>query len=738
MKSAVFEFAVKNVVTIRVTGSNEGRYERYCRRLTKEGEAVCDHPVAYSSSVAGTWKIADGEASSELREFSGRPAFYETTYQVRCKFAPEAGVSEAYVLHEMKSVADEFDYDDNILAGRFDFVNTPGQFTFEVNYVSHGKLQKLVLKWWVVSEKIDVVGDVREIKETIEKENQGFVYYFLSQTKNKAGLSGLRNSGAGEWLDIFRNFVDPYRKAVNLIVHSPHLRYHPEEKFVRADKVRRWSPQLVNRLTSMDRDRQERALFRVEQIRPKIDTPENRFVLFTLKKISARLKLLENMCRNADGVADEYADKVGAWAKELDRLILHPFFKAIGPFSGLKQESLVLQRQRGYSKIFETWVALQHALDLTSDGLDAGNRPIWKLYEFWCYLVIRNYLRDVAKFSIDEEKSGLGSLLKVRDVFSEVDPESEAADEERTDKGLNKCQYVFNDAGGNRTVKLTYQQSYSNARSADGDDACLAHIVEQIPDIVMEITENDGERNVFTYLFDAKYQIMSWPSVKNAEKDAAPYKTINEMHRYRDAILYRRQKEAGATRGKLNHEVIGAYVLYPGRPEKAFEYGDFINEENIGAIPLLPGEDGVKVLHSYLEKFLAHTAKDEHLAQAIPPRGASIILTENEESYLREEIVYGTYHGADQLEWIEKKHIYNMAVDMAKDALGVETAEQASRKRVLVLLPPRRGGAASKMKVFRIRRLASGAPVSAGDLKAVHGYPRTPSSPEYWLWELEP
>ena len=227
---------------------------------------------------------------------------------------------------------------------------------------------------------------------------------------------------------------------------------------------------------------------------------------------------------------------------------------------------------------------------------------------------------------MDEARSGLGSLEKIEDIFAE---ENADADEDGTqhEKGGNKCEHVFNDTANGRTITLTYQQSYSNANGADDDGKKSAHIVEQIPDIVMTIREN-GSGNEYTYLFDAKYQIMSLPSAAKPETDAAPYRTINEMHRYRDAILYRRQKASGDNKGKLTHEVIGAYVLYPGRPDKSFNYKKFIEEENIGAIPLLPGTDGTKFLHEFLDYVLKHQDAQSHLSTAIPTRGTTMVVGE--------------------------------------------------------------------------------------------------------------
>ena len=746
MKSVVFEFHIPDVLTLRITGSNEGRYSRYCKRInvSETGESA---NVDYMASIAGEWTLIEHgqEFKEPTRKIVGRPVFYESVYQVRCIFDSKAKVTDASVFHEMSSVADEFYYEDNLLDGRLDFVNAPGRFTFEIDYVSHGKPQRLKLAWWVVSEKIDVLSDAKIIKEAIEKENKGFVYAFLSQTKNSAGVSSLRSSRDDEWLDIFREFVEPYMAAVRWIVQSPHLRYQPQTHYERADKIRRWTPQLSNQYSSIDSDMKERTLFRVEQIEPKTDTIENRFVLFTLKRISDKLGILERLCRKAQGVAQSYAARVHSWKRELDQLKARPFFRSIGAFTGLKQENLVLQRKRGYSKILETWIALQHAIDVTRQGLDAGNRPIWKLYEFWCYLVIRDYLKNVknpddsTRYVIDEAQSGFGSLLKISDVFEDSDLGGGDRGTSGHVKGDKKCEYVFNDSVSDRTIRLTYQKSYSNETAGNGDNQAMAHIVEQIPDIVMTITENGGEKNSYTYLFDAKYQIMSLPSAENPLMDAAPYNTINELHRYRDAILYRKSKMADEDKGQLNHEVIGAYVLYPGQSDSAFDYQPFISEENIGAIPLLPGENGTEKLYSYLELFLGHKTKYEHLHAVIPTRGTAMVVAASETEYLATEVVYGTYrnsNGFNQLEWIKDKHVYNMPVDKAAE-IGIYDEATAKNKSMLFLVSGHQGHK-EKPSVFRIVR-GSARKITQADLVKDFEYQPSKSEPpkEYWLWDID-
>ena len=136
--------------------------------------------------------------------------------------------------------------------------------------------------------------------------------------------------------------------------------------------------------------------------------------------------------------------------------------------------------------------------------------------------------------------------------------------------------------------------------------------------MVLSILEGE---HVYTYLFDAKYRI--WTTKENeVEIDASPRAAIDDMHRYRDAILYRLEKAS------IKREIIGAYVLYPGRPAPHLctAYDESIERENIGAIPLLPGY--LDQLERRLAEILDKKTPESHLASDIPTRGTSVVVGE--------------------------------------------------------------------------------------------------------------
>ena len=66
MNSTVFEFQIKGLLKVVVTGTNDDRYKRYLQRIGAEADSP-EAKVAYSCSEAGSWKI-NGEVQTKEGE----------------------------------------------------------------------------------------------------------------------------------------------------------------------------------------------------------------------------------------------------------------------------------------------------------------------------------------------------------------------------------------------------------------------------------------------------------------------------------------------------------------------------------------------------------------------------------------------------------------------------------------------------------------------------------------------
>jgi len=85
----------------------------------------------------------------------------------------------------------------------------------------------------------------------------------------------------------------------------------------------------------------------------------------------------------------------------------------------------------------------------------------------------------------------------------------------------------------------------------------------QKPDIYLEATFLNGEQ--FVWIFDAKYRVKQpgqYESEKASDQDLVPDDAINQMHRYRDALIH--QEKVEQDKVVKTRPVFGAYALYPG------------------------------------------------------------------------------------------------------------------------------------------------------------------------------
>lgn len=609
----VFRVTVPSVgLVLKARADIDGKQVAYRKRIAEDSPG--DEAAAlteYSANVDCVLNFYGGDPTGDVPFAEGGdavrhlPVFFETRYFFRGDFKSDGArrVRDVRVEHRMASVSDAFNFDEGVLVGSLDFINEPGTFRLDLRITFDDNTERTVrLEFMVVSVKMNVARDYGEIVKAIDKEKPNIVRAFLSKTFWGAALDRTGEMDDKSWYEILVEVFDYYEGACRRIVNNPHRRYESDVEWRRADRVKRWSPQLVNRYNRMDNDRRAHEFFRTERLVAEADTPENRFVLHTLKELKRRLVEFGGRLKDNVQVSQVWKDGIANRAERLERLSRHQFFRGVSRFDGFRQQSLVLQKSAGYAQILTAWLKLKSALRPMGDDIDVGYRPISTLYEFWCFLKMRDMLKARFGEPIKQEWQDRSpeDVLDVRDLtddYSGGDP-------------LCKIDVVFADRTSAKTYLLSYQKTYSAREGVNGET--IAGLNPQRPDIVLSIV--DGE-STFTYLFDAKYRIRP-----KGEIDASPRAAIDDMHRYRDAILYRLQK------AELKHEIIGAYVLYPGRrkPHLCTEYDESIRRENIGAIPLSPGH--LEQLERRMSEIVGKSDAHAHLDAVIPTRGTTMVV----------------------------------------------------------------------------------------------------------------
>ena len=583
--------------------------EKYCNYVMEGGGAL----QVYNADSQQMEKV------EETDWHEARPVFFEDhKYNLTLTFFD--AIDEPRIIHPNKEVESMFNMihaasGEYVVSGSLDFLNQPGHFALEFAY--HNKIDEHIrhkIEFDVLSPKLDTKHDLDLIIQQIRAEYGDLVFRYLTLTFQQFQM-GREVNNELIWLSVFKQIVDNYVQAVRFIIHQPHNKMRQYEEYRRAERIKGWTPTLVERFSNdrlIDEEQALRKFYRTEQTEATLDTRENRFVKYTLQRITERLSLL--IKKLGDGTSESEIANLEDKLKELEMLRRNSFFKGIGFFDGFRQQSMVLQQRSGYSQVYRYWIMLQNGLDLIQGDTSVGVQPIWKLYELWCFLRLKQLVCKVLGIDIHSkehlEKYVHEDTQNAFDLFN---------------GGSLSGHITYTNPQNSDLVEVGYQ--YSFGRKGDEYDMRSA-TTEQKPDIVMHIHKKDRDITL-TYLYDAKYSVRGDDDSSCRVQDEPKPETINAMHHYRDAIYYGKRGER-----RFSKEIIGGYILFPGRMdekdllERIQNHDDglpyflkSIEEVNIGAYPLLPNEESGLLLESHLRRVLLDESIIEQLEVSVPQRG---------------------------------------------------------------------------------------------------------------------
>lgn len=608
----------------------------------------------------------------------------------------------------------------NSLFGPLEFGNDIGRSDFSFAYRKDGVPRRFTISFDVLSTKLDYHGHWKKIVADVESEYRMLAYDFLKRTYHTIKEDPEGETSDMIWWNVFREEREAFLTACRLVLNRPKTRHRRREDWLRVDQLRRIDPLLENEVA--EHRANPARLYRVTVDDDSRDTPENRFFKFAVETVAARHAYLAARVKEAAlrrNVRTEFLKEIDEISDALGEIRANPFFRGVGRFEGFRQVSLVLQQGVGYADVLRIFGVLT-ALYSLQDGLfSLETKDIAELYEIWCFIEVKNRV---------------ASLLKVDPANVKHISRGELGDLFGADMRTGKKSRILIEKDDTKLELFYNPKSVENGESGiEGTETPTGGT--QKPDIVLQLVRaydgKDGFR--LTYLFDAKYRL----DEKEHGVDTPPEDAINQLHRYRDAIYYRNKDNPAED---LKREVVGGYILFPGsgtdeQIRNAYFYRS-IDKVNIGALPLRPGnEANGGMLEAFIGRLIGKST-DDQLEESKPPKGA--ILPIATERTVAETAVYGTYHGARQLDWIRETGLYHMPVENA-ELVGVRNSKDAQRKRLLVLLPPRRGrGLTEKLQVRRIREFLG--TVSREELEGVYGYPpmrknQAPCGP-YYLWRV--
>lgn len=298
------------------------------------------------------------------------------------------------------------------------------------------------------------------------------------------------------------------------------------------------------------------------------DTRENRYIKKFLEDIlwdcqriySSVNKRVDNDRGNSikwKNVLDEITD----WIVQLNEWLSESFWTGVNVMDYMPSNSQVLQKRDGYRDVLKFDIKYQLAIklnwdtNLLVDNIYGDIKPIYELYEIWCFFKLRQVLVNL--FGLEKKND----LWCIDNGKLSVNLKKGVASKLKFEREYNNRKVI---------VILYYNRLFKRTDTSE----IGSYSIDFKPDYSLYIKIPDIGTKVFVH-FDAKYSF----EVSNfTEGDIgtlnAKRANLEKMHTYKDAIK----------------NSIGSYILYPGNNKMNFKESSDIFP-GIGTYPLRPYDE---------------------------------------------------------------------------------------------------------------------------------------------------
>ena len=562
-----------------------------------------------------TYSWSEGISSAILNNYIGEEIALENNQQAPAIFFDNADypiwiefkdyVKKAQFGSILQNENEKFSFRKQILAGFLNYGNEVGRSEIQLIYQVGTETRNFVFSFEVLSTKLNYHEHWKTIIEDIEQE-----YRMLSLDYMRRTFHGFSPDVSGDtpeiiWWSVFANEQQKFIKACKNIIDQPRHRLHGKEAYKRADRLTFIPSCIENELPEHRQDNSH--LYRIEQRVWTNDTQENRFLKFALGQITDKYEALKKRIEAVKNASDVMKADMQTTLATLKHLQRNPFFRTVGNYKGMSQESLILQKATGYSQVYRTWTLLRRSYSLNDGVYRLQTKDIATLYEIWCFIEVSHIVKE--KLHLSDEDIDHRNRMEMNGLFT-------------WDLGKGEHSRILFRKDGVELAELIYNpKSSERENSSVGIKDLVVLTVPQKPDIVLQLTKSDLQEGMkMTYLFDAKYRIDG--KDKNGV-DVPPEDAINQMHRYRDAIYYKDYQS-----DTLKKEVIGGYILFPGDGEPTdvavSKFRKTIDEVNIGAFPLRPKDTHNRLLLEQFIEELIQNKSHETISKVIPQKGTFV------------------------------------------------------------------------------------------------------------------
>ncbi|MBR5824860.1 MAG: DUF2357 domain-containing protein [Paludibacteraceae bacterium] len=558
--------------------------------------------------LTSTYSWSDGVVSVKMNDESienGQIApaifFDNADYPIWVEFKDY--VKKAQFGSILQKENEKFTFRKQILAGFLNYGNEIGRSEIQLIYQVGAETRNFIFTYEVLSTKLNYHDHWKKIIEDIEQEYRMLSLDYMRRTFHGFSPDTSGNTPEIIWWSVFNNEQKKFIKACKNIIDRPRHRLHGKETYKRADRLTFVPSSIENELAEHRNDTAH--LYRVEQRVWTNDTQENRFLKFALGQITAKYETLKKRIEAVKNASDVMKEDMQTTLAVLKHLQRNPFFRTVGNYKGMSQESLILQKATGYSQVYRTWSLLRRSYSLNDGIYRLQTKDISTLYEIWGFIEVSHIVKE--KLHLSDDDIDQRNRMEMNGLFT-------------WDLGKGEHSRILFKKDGIELAELIYNpKSTEHENKSVGIKDLVVPTVPQKPDIVLQLTKSDLQEGMkLTYLFDAKYRIDG--KDKNGV-DVPPEDAINQMHRYRDAIYYKDYQT-----DSLKKEVIGGYILFPGDGEPTdvavSKFYRTIDKVNIGAFPLRPKDmHNRQLLEQFIEELIQNKSH-ETISKVIPQKGA--------------------------------------------------------------------------------------------------------------------
>ena len=250
----------------------------------------------------------------------------------------------------------------------------------------------------------------------------------------------------------------------------------------------------------------------IRTIEKSFNTIENRFIKHSLQQLQQLIKDVR------ERVGKQYRasrKKLAEWELIVDELLLHPLWQLVGECQAFPN-SMGMYERHGYRDYLQGLMLLDLGLLVNSDfgvidRVTGDLKPIWDLYELWCYFQLRAILEKITGCPGEPTKE---QLIQSNNFSTKLT------------SGVTGCtRFRVQRTETTIAVNFYYNRSFE-PRAPDSDGYWSdSYSTRFCPDFSVEIVVGG---NVHWVHFDAKYRV-AFSTVKTAVGDSVTVRTFKRL-----------------------------------------------------------------------------------------------------------------------------------------------------------------------------------------------------------------